>query len=118
MITKYKFKQLVHTYVKFIKISPIKVKRILNYIRNKTYKEALICLEFMPYKACFYIWQLLFNLITNIKKKDKNRSNILVINKAIVYKGPISKKIRFISRGRCSIIKKKTCHIRLGIGII
>ena len=36
---------------RYIRMSPNKVRRVLNQIRGKDYKEALMLLEFMPYRA-------------------------------------------------------------------
>ena len=44
---------------RYIRMSPRKVRRVLNQIRGKTYKEALMLLEFMPYKTCGPVWQVI-----------------------------------------------------------
>lgn len=44
---------------KYIRMSPNKVRRVLNQIRGKSYKEALMILEFMPYSACKPVLQVL-----------------------------------------------------------
>ena len=37
---------------RYVRMSPYKVRRVLDQIRGRSYREALIILEFMPYKAC------------------------------------------------------------------
>ena len=37
---------------KYIRMSPTKVRRVLKQIEGRSYKEALMILEFMPYAAC------------------------------------------------------------------
>jgi large subunit ribosomal protein L22 len=37
---------------RYIRMSPFKVRRVLDQIRGRSYREALIILEFMPYRAC------------------------------------------------------------------
>ena len=37
---------------RYIRMSPRKVRRVLDQIRGRSYREALIILEFMPYRAC------------------------------------------------------------------
>ena len=37
---------------KYIRMSPSKVRRVLQQIQGKSYKEALILLEFMHYASC------------------------------------------------------------------
>ncbi|MFN7218130.1 uL22 family ribosomal protein, partial [Microcystis sp.] len=35
---------------RYIRMSPLKVRRVLDQIRGRSYREALIILEFMPYR--------------------------------------------------------------------
>ena len=44
---------------KYIRISSTKVRRVLDQIRGRSYLEALMLLQFMPYRACGPIWQVL-----------------------------------------------------------
>ena len=37
---------------KYIRMSPNKVRRVLKQIEGRSYKDALMILEFMPYAAC------------------------------------------------------------------
>ena len=50
---------------KYIRISPTKVRRILNQIRGRSYQEALMILEFLPYKACDPMWRILNSAAAN-----------------------------------------------------
>ena len=45
---------------KYIRMSPFKVRRVLNQIRGKSYKDVLMLLEFMPYRACGPVWQVVY----------------------------------------------------------
>jgi ribosomal protein L22 len=42
----------VKAVARYIRMSPFKVRRVLDQIRGRTYADALILLEFMPYAAC------------------------------------------------------------------
>ena len=50
---------------RYIRISPRKVRRVLNQIRGKSYQQALMLLEFMPYKACGPVWQVIYSAAAN-----------------------------------------------------
>ena len=50
---------------RYIRISPTKVRRVLDQIRGKSYEEALMILEFMPYRASGPIWQVLNSAAAN-----------------------------------------------------
>ena len=39
-------------YARNVRMSPFKVRRVLDQIRGRSYEEALMILEFMPYRAC------------------------------------------------------------------
>ena len=43
---------------KYIRMSPTKVRRVLKQIEGRSYKEALMILEFMPYAACKPVLQV------------------------------------------------------------
>lgn len=103
--------------VRFLQISPNKIKRILNCIRTKPYHEALIILEFMPYKPCLIIWRILNNAIANLAKKLKFSNKNLIIKHASVNKGPIKKFIKYNARGQSSILKRRTSHISIAVSI-
>ena len=50
---------------KYIRISPTKVRRVLDQIRGRSYEEALMILEFLPYRASGPIWQVLNSAAAN-----------------------------------------------------
>ena len=50
---------------KYIRMSPFKVRRVLNQIRGKSYKDVLMLLEFMPYRACGPVWQVVYSAASN-----------------------------------------------------
>ena len=50
---------------RYIRMSPNKVRRVLNQIRGKKYKDALMLLEFMPYRACGPVWQVIYSAAAN-----------------------------------------------------
>lgn len=63
---------------KYIRTSPSKVRRVLDQIRGKNYKEANMILEFISYRCSSYILKTLksagSNAINNynLDKKDLN----------------------------------------------
>lgn len=110
-------KRMTIVYLRFLKLSTCKVQRVLNSIRNKTYREALIFLELMPYKPSLYIWQIILNAISNLKQNLTCNQNSFIIKEAKVDKGPTKKLIRYNARGKYSFIERKSCHIKLSISI-
>ena len=50
---------------KYIRGSASKVRRVLDQIRGKSYRDALIMLEFMPYRSTDPITKLLRSAVAN-----------------------------------------------------
>ena len=55
----------VKAIARYIRMSPFKVRRVLDQIRGRSYREALIILEFMPYRACEPILKVLRSAVAN-----------------------------------------------------
>jgi large subunit ribosomal protein L22 len=100
---------------KYIKMSPHKVRRILNQIKNRPYKEALMILEFMPYRSCVPIWKVLHSALSNGINNFNLEANNVKITSAYVDEGPKLKRIEPRAKGQANKILKPTCHITIKI---
>nr|AYR06233.1 ribosomal protein L22 [Renouxia sp.] len=98
---------------KYLRLSPNKVRRVLDQIRGKSYQEALLLLEFMPYKACRTIKKLLESAAANAATCYGQPKNNLIIKMAFADKGPILKRFQARAQGRAFSILKPTCHITI-----
>jgi large subunit ribosomal protein L22 len=107
----------VKAVAKYIRMSPTKVRRVLNQIRGKSYREALMILEFMPYSACEPILQVLQSAAANAQNNNGLQKNELLVNKAFADPGPVLKRFRPRSQGRGFKILKPTCHITVYVSI-
>ena len=96
---------------KYIRMSPNKVRRVLNQIRGKSYREALMILEFMPYSACKPVLQVLQSAAANAQNNEGLKKTSLLVNRAYADEGPVLKRFRPRAQGRGFKIKKPTCHI-------
>ena len=64
---------------KNIRVSAIKIRRILNRIRGCSYGEALVLPEFMPYKTCFVVSQLILSAAANASANfGLNKSDLFI----------------------------------------
>ena len=100
---------------KYIRMSPTKVRRVLKQIQGRSYKEALMILEFMPYAACKPVLQVVQSAGANAQNNDGLDKNDLIIHSASADDGPVFKRFRPRSQGRGFKIKKPTCHIRVSL---
>ena len=106
-------KQSIRAISKYIRVSPHKARRIINQIRGKSYKEALMILEFLPYNAVEAIWRTVYSVAANAKHNYKIDKKKLVIDKIFVNEGPKLKRIRHRAQGKICKILKPTCHITI-----
>lgn len=96
---------------KYVRISPFKVRRILDQIRGLPVKEALTILKFLPYKACPVVFKVLQSAIANAKQESNIPFNSLWIVEAKADTGQILKRFCPHAKGRGFPIKKRLCHI-------
>ena len=103
----------VRAIARYVRMSPYKVRRVLDQIRGRTYREALIILEFMPYKACEPILKVLRSAVANAENNEGFEPETLVISQAYADGGPSLRRYRPRAQGRAYQIRKPTCHITI-----
>nr|WDA99000.1 ribosomal protein L22 [Sciadococcus taiwanensis] len=103
--------------VSYIRMSPNKARRVLNQIRGVNLKEALMLLEFMPYRACKVILNLLNSAVANAENNQGMSRQGLIVSKAYANQGPVLKRVQPRAQGRASAIRKPTCHITITVRI-
>ena len=100
----------------YIRGSVSKVRRVLDQIRGKSYREALIMLEFMPYRSTDPITKVLRSAVANAEHNLGMDPSTLFISSAWANNGPVMKRYRPRAQGRAFSIKKQTCHISISVG--
>nr|YP_010595091.1 ribosomal protein L22 [Paralia sulcata]WAJ57826.1 ribosomal protein L22 [Paralia sulcata] len=103
--------QSVKAVAKYIRMSPQKVRRVLNQIRGRSYQEALMILEFLPYNAAGPVWQVVHSAAANAENNYALNKKKLIIEQTYANEGPKLKRIRPRAQGRANAILKPTCHI-------
>ncbi|MGI6264523.1 MAG: 50S ribosomal protein L22 [Acutalibacteraceae bacterium] len=99
--------------VKYVRISPRKVKIVLDLIRNKPVDVALAIVRNTPKAACEPLEKLLKSALANAENNANMDRGSLYVAEAIVGPGPILKRIRPRAQGRAYRIEKRTSHISL-----
>ena len=99
----------------YIRGSASKVRRVLDQIRGKSYRDALIMLEFMPYRSTEPITKVLRSAVANAEHNLGMDPSSLIISSASADMGPVMKRYRPRAQGRAAAIKKQTCHIRISV---
>ncbi len=99
---------------RYIRGSASKVRRVLDQIRGRTYRDALIMLEFMPYRSTEPITKVLRSAVANAENNLGLDPSSLVTT-ATADMGPPMKRYRPRAQGRAFAIKKQTCHISISV---
>nr|QWW92901.1 ribosomal protein L22 [Herbertus javanicus] len=103
---------------KHIRMSHHKARRIVDQIRGRSYEQALMILEFMPYRACNPILKLLSSAAANANHNFGLNKSDLIINRIQVNKGSFLKRLQPRAQGRGYPIHKPTCHIMIVMATI
>lgn len=95
---------------KYVRMSPIKLKPVVDLVRGKDVSEALTILKFTPGKGAEIVEKVVQSALANADVKEMNTDNLYV---AEVYanQGPTMKRWRAGSQGRASIILKRSSHV-------
>lgn len=96
---------------KYVRVSPKKVRQVINLIRNKPVNEALLILRYLPKKAAKLVEKVLKSAIANAENNFNMDVDKLYISKICVDQGPMMKRIRPRAMGRAYLIRKRTSHI-------
>nr|YP_009426115.1 ribosomal protein L22 [Diplaziopsis cavaleriana]ASU94782.1 ribosomal protein L22 [Diplaziopsis cavaleriana] len=113
MINKNKSETGARALGKNIRVSAIKMRRITDRIRGCSYGEALALLEFMPYKTCCLISQLILSAAANASTNFGLNKSDLFISEAWVENSTYLKRFRPRAQGRGYPIKKPTCKVTI-----
>ena len=105
----------VKAIARYIRMSPRKVRRVLDQIRGRSYREALIILEFMPYRSCEPILKVLRSAVANAEHNEGLDPANLVVSSAFADAGPVLKRFRPRAQGRAFQIRRPTCHITVAV---
>ena len=108
-------KKIAFAHGNYIRGSASKVRRVLDQIRGRTYRDALIMLEFMPYRSTDTITKVLRSAVANAEHNLGMDPSSLVISSATADMGPVMKRFRPRAQGRAFSIKKQTCHLSISV---
>jgi large subunit ribosomal protein L22 len=108
----------VKAIARFIRVSPFKARRVLDQIRGRTYRDALIILEFLPYRSTEPILKVLRSAAANAEHNAGLDRSELIITQAYADQGPVLKRFQPRAQGRAYQIRKPTSHITVAVGVV
>lgn len=98
---------------RYIRMSPYKVREVLDIIRGKSYTEALAMLETTPRAAAPVIKKVLNSAAANAEHNLEMSKNDLKVASAFCDGGPTLKRMMPRARGSANRILKRTSHITI-----
>nr|YP_009541073.1 ribosomal protein L22 [Lepocinclis playfairiana]AYQ93572.1 ribosomal protein L22 [Lepocinclis playfairiana] len=101
--------------VRYVKISPIKARRIINQIRNRTFKDAVTILSLLPHRSCPIILKALKSAASNFRQVFGVDNIDLLVTEVKVDNAPFLKRICPHAQGRAFPIKKHFSHITIAV---
>jgi large subunit ribosomal protein L22 len=96
---------------KFVRVSPRKVRLIMDQIRGKKIGDALNILSFAPQKGARILKKLVDSAIANAGQNSDVDVDTLYIKKVYADEGPTLKRWRPRAVGRATRIRKRTSHL-------
>ena len=98
---------------RFVRITPMKARRVVNMVRGLPVDDALNLLAFAPQSAATTVHKVLESAVANAVTTESLDRGDLVVTVALVDEGPTMKRWRPRAQGRATRILKRTSHITL-----
>src|ERR1700712_4931997 len=98
---------------RFVRITPLKARRVVDLVRGIPVDQALSILEFAPQAAAETVHKVLRSAVANAETTEGLDTHDLVVSVAQVDEGPTMKRWRPRAQGRATRINKRTSHITL-----
>ena len=96
---------------RFVRVSPMKARRVLALVRGKSVSEALAILKYAPQGAAEPVAKVVASAAANAENNFGLDRSSLVISEAYANEGPTMRRFRPRAQGRAFHIRKRTSHI-------
>jgi large subunit ribosomal protein L22 len=101
---------------RYVRVTPMKARRIVDLIRGQQADQALAVLRFAPQAASEPVYKVLASAVANARYRAEQESRRLdvedlVVQVAYVDEGPTLKRFRPRAQGRAFRIRKRSSHI-------
>ncbi|WP_018682828.1 50S ribosomal protein L22 [Actinokineospora enzanensis] len=100
---------------RYVRATPMKVRRVVELIRGRSAGEALAVLRFAPQAASEPVAKVLASAVANAENNLQLDPETLWVAVAYVDEGPTLKRFRPRAQGRAYRIRKRTSHITIEV---
>ena len=94
-----------------VRMSPTKVRRVIDIVRGLDVNDALAVLKFAPQAAAGPVYKVVASAAANAESSESLRADDLFISQAFVDEGVTLRRIRPRAKGSASRINKRAAHI-------
>ena len=101
---------------KYVRISPRKVRQVVNLIRGKKISDAFAILQFTPNGSTDDVAKVLKSAVAKAGHNYDMNVDELYVTEICVDQGPTLKRIKPRAMGRADQIRKRTSHITVVVG--
>jgi large subunit ribosomal protein L22 len=99
----------------YVRVTPMKARRVVDLIRNLPTEQALAVLKFAPQAASEQVAKVLASAVANAEHNAKLDPGTLIVSRAFVDEGPTLKRFQPRAQGRAYRIRKRTSHITIEV---
>ena len=99
--------------LRYVRMSPQKVRLVVNVIRGRAVPEALTVLKYLPRAASPVVEKVLNSAVANAGQQELGDPESLKISRAYVDGGPVLKRFQARAMGRANPIHKRTSHVTI-----
>jgi large subunit ribosomal protein L22 len=96
---------------RYIRVSPRKVRLVMDEVRGKRVGEALNALTFSTQKGAYLLGKLIRSAVANAEQKAGVDVDALYIKEIFADEGPTLKRFQPRALGRATRIRKRTSHL-------
>jgi large subunit ribosomal protein L22 len=107
--------QVARATARFVRVTPMKARRVVDLVRYLPTDEALALLRFAPQSASEPVAKVVASAVANAEHNLRLDPAALVVSAAYVDEGPTLKRIRPRAQGRAFRINKRTSHITIEV---
>lgn len=98
-----------------VRVSPIKVRRVLELIRGKKVGDAIVTLRYSTQKSACIVSKVLQSAVANAEHNYGMDTDKLRIVTATADEGPRMKRFRPVSMGRAHAYIHRTSHVTVTV---
>jgi large subunit ribosomal protein L22 len=101
--------------LRYLRMTPMKVRRVVDLIRNRSVTDALSILKYAQQAAAEPVAKLVASAAANAEHNAGLDPETLVISRATVDEGPTMKRFQPRAQGRAFRIRKRSSHVTIEV---